>query len=654
VANQEQRRQCEKDFRAFCIAYFPLRFDKPFSSNHEKVIKKIEYSIFSGGLFACAMPRGEGKTTLCETASIWATLYGHSRYCVIVGSDKPAAEQILKSIKIELETNDLLVADFPEVCIPFKSLDGIANRSKGQTCNGQLTHISFKTDEIIFPHIEGSITSGTVIQARGLTGRIRGLKHTTAEGKTLRPDFVIPDDPQTEESAYSETQCAQREKIVRSAIMGLAGPGKEISAIMPCTIIRQGDFADRMLDKKRNPEWRGEICKMITSWPTNTELWEHYKMVYLQGMENEDNDAAANAFYLANRAQLEEGASVAWEHRKTDNNVSALQHAMNLLIKVGKFAFMSEYQNEPMADDQSSALPSAKDLEQKVNSYPRNIVPLQCEFLTMGIDLHDRLLYYVVTGWDSSTCGYIVDYGTMPDQQLGHFQLDNAPRTLQVVYNAGKLGSIQQGLLSLVKMFISKQFTKSNQALIGISKILIDGGYHPEIAHNVKREIGSSIVDISRGVGVTAAQQPMTEYKRKPGEKHGHNWYYPLLVGTREFQHVRYDANFWKTQILLKGIAIPSPEQGNITLFGNNTTNHRLISEHLVASEIPVETEGRGRKCVEWQLRPARPDNHFLDCLSMSAIAASIAGLNFCEPKEKERKARVKLSEIQRTKFSKN
>ena len=31
-------------------------------------------------------------------------------------------------------------------------------------------------------------------------------------------------------------------------MLGLAGPGKKISGIMPCTVIRPGDMADRILD----------------------------------------------------------------------------------------------------------------------------------------------------------------------------------------------------------------------------------------------------------------------------------------------------------------------------------------------------------------------------------------------------------------------
>ena len=43
-------------------------------------LKKIEDSVFNKNLYAFAMPRGEGKTTLCRVAVIWASIYGHCRY----------------------------------------------------------------------------------------------------------------------------------------------------------------------------------------------------------------------------------------------------------------------------------------------------------------------------------------------------------------------------------------------------------------------------------------------------------------------------------------------------------------------------------------------------------------------------------------------
>ena len=153
VVNPARRQQAATDFRFFCEAYFPLTFHLPWSPDHLKVIAKIEQAVLRGGLFAMAMPRGSGKTTICECACIWAVLYGHREFVCLIGSDEGHAGDMLESIKTELDGNDLLLDDFPEVVYPIQRLDGIANRCNGQLYQGERTHIGWTAKEIVLPTI---------------------------------------------------------------------------------------------------------------------------------------------------------------------------------------------------------------------------------------------------------------------------------------------------------------------------------------------------------------------------------------------------------------------------------------------------------------------------------------------------------------------
>jgi hypothetical protein len=92
------------------------------------VISKIEQAVIRGGLFAVATPRGFGKSSLCECACVWAVLFGHREFVCLIGSDEGHAADMLDAIKMELESNDLIAEDFPEVAHPIRSLAGIANR----------------------------------------------------------------------------------------------------------------------------------------------------------------------------------------------------------------------------------------------------------------------------------------------------------------------------------------------------------------------------------------------------------------------------------------------------------------------------------------------------------------------------------------------
>ena len=57
------------------------------------MIRKIEAAVLHGGLFALAMPRGNGKTTICERAMLWACLYGYRRFGCLIGATERDAHQ---------------------------------------------------------------------------------------------------------------------------------------------------------------------------------------------------------------------------------------------------------------------------------------------------------------------------------------------------------------------------------------------------------------------------------------------------------------------------------------------------------------------------------------------------------------------------------
>ena len=238
VIDPELKEECKKDFKRFCEAYFPDSFSLAWSTDHLKVINRIETAVLEGGLFALAMPRGSGKSTLTECAALWAMLYGHREFVVLIGATEAAALEMLESIKTELEINEHLAVDFPEVCFPIAALGGIANRCGGQLYKGERTRITWTSNELVLPTIKESAASGIIMRVAGITGRVRGMKFKRADGRSVRPSLVIIDDPQTSESAGSLEQTRKRVRVLAGDILGLAGPGQKISGIMPCTIIR--------------------------------------------------------------------------------------------------------------------------------------------------------------------------------------------------------------------------------------------------------------------------------------------------------------------------------------------------------------------------------------------------------------------------------
>ncbi|WP_409994273.1 terminase gpA endonuclease subunit [Pirellula sp. SH-Sr6A] len=158
----------------------------------------------------------------------------------------------------------------------------------------------------------------------------------------------------------------------------------------------------------------------------------------------------------------------------------------------------------------------------------------------------------------------------------------------------------------------------------------------------------AGIVMPSHGRFVGASSQPFSEYKRKPGDRVGHNWRIPNVHGKRVVRHVVYDTNFWKTFVHAR-LAVAMGDRGCLSLFGDTPDTHRLLAEHLSA-EYHVRTEGRGRIVDEWKQRPERGDNHWFDCVVGCAVAASMQGVSLPDAGNTiaKKQGRVSFAELQR------
>ncbi len=654
IANPQWKARAERDFRFFCERYFPLTFHLPWSPDHLKVIGKIEKAVLEGGLFAMAMPRGSGKTSLCETACLWSLIYGHREFIALIGSDEDHAENMLDSIKVELESNDLLLDDFPEVRFPIQALEGIHQRAAGQLFQGKQTHIGWTAKEIVLPTMPGSRASGAIICVSGITGRIRGMKHKRVDGSSVRPSLVLIDDPQTDESARSPSQCAARERILAGAILGLAGPGRKIAGLMALTVVRPSDLADRILDRDKHPQWQGERTKMVYTFPTNEALWARYSELWRDGMRADRGMGEATQFYAENRAAMDDGAVIAWPQRHHPDELSAIQHAMNLRLDRGDVAFWAEYQNEPLPEEHADEdLLTADQIAAKVNGLRRGEIPIGATHVTMFIDVQGKALFWLIAAWENDFTGHVIDYGTEPDQQTAYFTLRDMRHTLaSAVPRAGMEGAIYAGLERLCDRTVGREWRRDDGAMVRIDRCLIDAnwGQSSDVVYQFCRQSKhAGIIMPSHGRYVGASSIPFADYKRKRGDRVGLNWRIPLVAARRSVRHALFDTNFWKSFVHAR-LAVPMGDPGCLSLFGRNPDDHRLVAEHLT-SEYRVKTEGRGRTVDEWKLRLDGADNHWLDCLVGCAVAASMEGaMLFGMDARPAPRVRIRLSELQAAK----
>jgi len=652
VADHERRERCGESLRAFCESYFPERFNLAWSDDHLMVLETTERAVRDGGLFALAMPRGSGKTSICEVACLWAALYGYHPFVMLICATAAHASAMLENLKASLEVNDRLLLDFPEACWPIRQLERQTRRCIGQLCNGQPTFIEWKADRIVLPTIPGSASSGVTIRVAGLLGRVRGAVFTRPDGRQVRPSLAIIDDPQTDASSNSLSQCVRRANVIGGAILNLAGPGAKFSAVMPLTVIRKGDLADEFLSREQHPEWQGVRTKALYEWPTAKALWDEYATLRRDSLASGGRGELATEFYREHRAEMDAGAVVAWPARYKPDELSALQHLMNLNIR-DPAMFLAEYQNEPISpDDQYSGALSAGAVAKRCNGRNRGEVPAWATRLTAFIDVQGEALYWLVVAWSDEFAGAIIDYGTEPDQHAAYFMLSDIKHTLASVSKPGStlLAQVYAGLDRTCQRVLAREYVREGGAVMRVSRCLVDAnwGVSTETVYEFcRRSAYSSVLSPSHGKYVGASSLPFGEHARRPGERVGDGWRESVVEG-RPGRRIVYDANFWKTHVqrLLKA---PPGERASITLFGSNPDRHRLIAEHLTA-EYGVEVTGRGRTVEEWKARPDKPDNHWWDCLVGCAVAASRDGASLGARQTVPQKVRrvVRLSELQK------
>ncbi len=442
-----------------------------------------------------------------------------------------------------------------------------------------------------------------------------------ADGVVIRPDLVIPDDPQTSESAHSPVQNNARESTIKKDVLGLAGPKKKIAAIMLCTVITPGDLADRMLDRDRNPEWQGERTKLLLSPPADRAKWDQYANMRAEGLRAGKGSDEATVFYRANRAAMDEGAAVSWEERFNHDELSAIQSAMNLKLR-DEAAFQSEYQNDPFPPDVGGDLVelTADEVAAKINNTPRGQAPHGATRVTCGIDVQGNCLYWMVCGWGEDWGGGIIDYGVWPRQHRGYFAARDARPNFEEQFPAlPDTARIYAALEALVP-----------ELLVGYpaaERILVDAGWGTStdaVYQFCRQSPNANVLLPSHGRGITASMIPMREWPLKMGERRGWEW---KITGATlgRGRHVTFDTNSWKS-FVAERLRTPAAAKGCLWLPGLKPGENQMLADHVCA-EYRVKTKGRGREVEEWKIRPQKPDNHWLDCLVLCAVGACVQGL---------------------------
>lgn len=602
-ADTARRDACRLDLRAFLATYHWQSCVWPFSSAHLSLIADLQHIIRNGGRKAVAMPRGSGKTTICVGAAEWAMLYGHRRFVVVPAATQDAAENIVAAIFADLETNELLAEDFPAICEPFIHLHGVRQRCKAQHQDGEPTDIKLTADEIVLPYaLEDDQTEygpacGARVYATGLTGHLRGLFRVPREGGRIRPDLVLPDDPQTRESAKSESQTQDRIRLIDGDVMRLGGHGRDIAALMPCTVISRGDLAEHYLEQ---PNWQGQRVKAVRLWSggaatredipgEQAALLDEYRGRWLAEITKDAPAGSAREWYAANRDAIESGADVFWpEMFDHTNEVSSYQHCLHLLWSDGEYSFDAEMQQDPKSDrPEAEYTLTAAAIRKQVGTLARCEIPGDVSSTVAFVDLNYHAAAWCVLSASNVPCYSVVDYGWWtPGKGRPVWQEKGAKQALEIaIYHACE---------AIVAQLLSAPYGKQ------LGAIAIDcGAKWASTVHAACRLLMARHGNIYAAKGFSSAQYREPR-NRKTIKKRGHCADVRYMSPDRE-QMLQWDSHAWH-QITQRGWLIPIGMPGSVCLYNpTGRLTHAQWAEEAAADVLESSIEKNGKTQAVWK-----------------------------------------------------
>lgn len=624
ISDPERRERGRLSLITFAETYFKPTFYIPWAPYQVSMLDAFQSVVLDGGRVCKAVRRGGLKSTCARVATIWAVLYGHRIFPVLVGASDSKANEHRENFFAMMASSPALVDDFPEI-LPL--LLKWRQPKRQFRLDGRMLSVHPKDERgrIIFPDIEGADSCEAHVAPYSVNATdVSGLSFVNRNGVTIRPDLLIFDDVQTPQSALSPSMTQKREERITKTFCGLVGLGEKLAAIMVCTVREADDLTQRFLSRKKHPDWSGERYPSVIDMPDRMDLWQVYAVKLTQGKQPADGKEAAQLFYLQNRSEMDAGGKVAWEYDKLPDEISALQSLMTIRFTDSTY-FSCEIQQEgtPVVNTSGVKL-DAQTLLTRLSHIKRGIVPDSASYLTAFVDSSDQVLWWMVCAWTKEFSGWIVDYGTWPDQGRPVFYKNDLVTTISDLLP----GAAWEEQFTLAHTQLEKRLTMpwldesaGERNLDLIIKDWSDGGHKKRIAAQIQASVNKTRIRPSKGFAPKPNRKPVHDWGDNLRDRHTSSYW--LERRSENPIHLLYDTNIWKTNAarrLLTTAAAPS----SVLLPGSDERANRLLTEHLTA-EQPKSIVYDGASGIAWEAIPNR-NNDWFDCYVGCNVGASMLG----------------------------
>lgn len=310
---------------SFARTYLAHHFRAEPSGMHEALFAALERLARERSLrLAVAAPRNHAKSTIvCLAFTLWCVARQAEAFIVVVSDTAGQAQDHLAQVKRELEENDLLKGDFPELGL---------DRGTGRSASGRgWTKCDLRTRPT------ERQPGGVRILALGAEQRIRGRRN-----RAERPSLIIGDDLENEDLVRNPERREKRAQWFHATLM--KSGSVSMNAVVAGTILHHDSLLARLLDPVKSPGWLTQRFQAVVSWADRGDLWEKWESIFNHGEEWEGatGPAASTAYFEAHKEEMLRGAEALWPAQQ---GYLAL---MQMRVRDGRAAFATEMQNEPL------------------------------------------------------------------------------------------------------------------------------------------------------------------------------------------------------------------------------------------------------------------------------------------------------------------
>lgn len=281
---------------------------------------------------AVAAPRSHAKSSFLSKANpLREICYRKRKYIIIISETPQVSTANMEWLSAQLKSNEKLRADFGPLLNPKQQMNPKDNSAE---------FIAYEPNE------DGSVRKMlTLVQAASTGQALRGRNWNG-----VRPDLITCDDLEDLRSSAGTKE--QRDKLkdwFNSVVMPLGDPaGKKTAFIYMGTVVHAESLLINVI--KHRSDFKSRLFRAIIEEPERLDLWEQCREIYLN-RENPNCAEDAEAFYLANKDEMDRGAVVLWP------DVQPLWKLMKWKWDNGSKAFNTEYQNNPIDEESQIFVP---------------------------------------------------------------------------------------------------------------------------------------------------------------------------------------------------------------------------------------------------------------------------------------------------------